>query len=129
MKLGYTIIYVVDVPATLNFYAKAFGLEIKFLHESNQYGEMQTGATTLSFASEALMKENKLNLRLNRGNELAAAFEIGLVTAEVTKAFNVAVNAGAQAISRPVQKPWGQTVAYVRDLNGVLVEICSPMEG
>jgi hypothetical protein len=27
----------------------------------------------------------------------------------------------------PTVKPWGQTVSYVRDLDGFLVEICSPM--
>jgi lactoylglutathione lyase len=25
----------------------------------------------------------------------------------------------------PKKKPWGQTVAYVRDLDGFLVEICT----
>jgi lactoylglutathione lyase len=24
-------------------------------------------------------------------------------------------------------KPWGQKVSYVRDLNGCLVEVCSPV--
>jgi len=128
MKLGYTIIYVKDVPETLHFYQQAFGLKIKFLHESNQYGEMRTGKTTLSFASEALIKKNKLKARVNRANELPPGFEIAFVTSEVAKAFKVAVKAGAQAISNPKQKLWGQTVAYVKDLNGVLVEICSPMD-
>jgi hypothetical protein len=27
--------------------------------------------------------------------------------------------------AEPVTKPWGQTLAYVRDLNGVLVELAS----
>ncbi len=38
-------------------------------------------------------------------------------------AFEAAVNAGATKIAGPKVKPWGQTVAYVRDLDGVLVEI------
>ncbi|MDR6644219.1 putative glyoxalase superfamily protein PhnB [Luteibacter sp. 1214] len=25
------------------------------------------------------------------------------------------------------EKPWGQRVGHLRDLNGVIVEICSPM--
>ena len=29
----------------------------------------------------------------------------------------------------PVTKPWGQTVAYVRDGDGVLVELCSAFGG
>lgn len=34
MQLGYTILYVPDVPATLQFYEAAFGLATRFLHES-----------------------------------------------------------------------------------------------
>jgi hypothetical protein len=30
-------------------------------------------------------------------------------------------------IASPELKPWGQTVAYVRDFNGILVEIASDM--
>jgi hypothetical protein len=29
-------------------------------------------------------------------------------------------------VSPPEKKPWGQTVSYVRDDDGVLVEICTP---
>ncbi len=48
MKLGYTIIYVPDVPASLRFFANAFGMKRRFLHESGTYGELDTGETTLS---------------------------------------------------------------------------------
>ncbi|HEV7516808.1 MAG TPA: lyase, partial [Thermoanaerobaculia bacterium] len=37
-----------------------------------------------------------------------------------------AVEAGAAPVSQPATKPWGQDVAYVRDLDGVLIEIASP---
>jgi hypothetical protein len=30
-------------------------------------------------------------------------------------------------VVEPVSKPWGQTVAYVRDLDGFLVELCTAM--
>jgi lactoylglutathione lyase len=48
------------------------------------------------------------------------------VTEDVAGAFAVAVKAGADPVAKPKQKPWGQLVAYVRDPNGFLVEICSP---
>lgn len=48
MKFGYTIIYVSSVPESLDFYKEAFGFETRFLHESGQYGELDTGETTLS---------------------------------------------------------------------------------
>jgi uncharacterized glyoxalase superfamily protein PhnB len=38
-----------------------------------------------------------------------------------------ALAAGAANVSDPATKPWGQTVAYVRDQTGFLVELCTPM--
>ncbi len=57
MKFKYTILYVDDVVETFSFYEKAFGLKKKMLHESGDYGELDTGNTTLSFSKNA----SKLN--------------------------------------------------------------------
>jgi uncharacterized glyoxalase superfamily protein PhnB len=38
-----------------------------------------------------------------------------------------AVSAGAVAFRDPEQKPWGQRVAYVREPNGILVELRTPV--
>lgn len=37
------------------------------------------------------------------------------------------VEAGAVGVGEPAEKPWGRTVAYVRDNHGFLVEIGSPL--
>jgi hypothetical protein len=37
MKFGYTIFYVKSVVETVEFYERAFGLQRKFIHESEQY--------------------------------------------------------------------------------------------
>ncbi|MDO9018086.1 MAG: VOC family protein [Deltaproteobacteria bacterium] len=127
MKLGYVIVYSQDVPAALDFYELAFGLKRRFLHESNQYGELDTGATVLAFAHDDMAAGNGLTVRFNRPGEPAAGVELALVTSDVAAAYAVAVAAGAVSVSAPEEKPWGQTVAYVRDRDGVLVELCSPM--
>ncbi|NDA20887.1 MAG: VOC family protein, partial [Betaproteobacteria bacterium] len=49
------------------------------------------------------------------------------VTDDVQKAFQNSLKFGATLIKEPVQKPWGQLVAYVRCPDGTLVEICSPV--
>lgn len=128
MKFGYTIIYVSDVESTLLFYQKAFNLKELFLHESKQYGELSTGETKLAFASEVLVESNGVEFVKNNLHNFPAGFEIGLVTKDVQAAYQHAVSAGAVVVKEPEQKPWGQIVAYVRDFNGVLIEICSPME-
>jgi lactoylglutathione lyase len=55
--------------------------------------------------------------------------EVALVTKDVEGAFQRAISEGAVKVVSPVIKPWGQTVAYVREPDGFLVEICSPIEG
>ena len=37
------------------------------------------------------------------------------------------VRAGGTVLEAPKSKPWGQVVAYVRDIDGFLVEVCTPM--
>ena len=39
----------------------------------------------------------------------------------------VAIAAGATSAREPEKKPWGQTVAYLRDPDGVVVELCTPI--
>lgn len=129
MKLGYTIIYVADVPATVSFYERAFSLRCRFVHESNLYAEMDTGETVLAFAGEPMAEMNGLAIRPNRRTEIAAGFEIALVTDDPHAAYATAIAAGAAAIKPPAEKPWGQVVGYVRDPDGCLIEICSPVSG
>lgn len=128
MKFGYTIIYVADVRATLAFFEQAFGLETKFLHESGDYGELQTGETTLSFASHALAQLSLPN-QYEAIDQMPkpASFEIGLTTQEVPKAVEKAIQAGASLLMEPTEKPWGQVVAYVKTPGNLLVELCTPL--
>jgi lactoylglutathione lyase len=125
MQFGYTILYVDDVPATLAFYAQAFGLATRMLHESGGYGELETGATTLAFASRAMLRE--LGKNAQPPSLAAPASEIALVTGDVTAALERALDAGATLVSEPAEMPWGQTLAYVGDPNGFLVELCTPV--
>ncbi|MCW5590442.1 MAG: VOC family protein [Legionellales bacterium] len=127
MKFAYTIIYVDQVEQTLNFYKKAFNLETRFLHESKHYGELNTGNTKLAFASTELAQSNGLEFINNNPHHAAAGFEIGLESHDVEQDYHHAINNGAISIQEPALKPWGQTVAYVRDLNGIIIEIGSPM--
>ncbi|MGQ0570910.1 MAG: VOC family protein [Armatimonadota bacterium] len=126
MKFGYTIVYARDVASAVSLYEAAFGLRRRFIHEGGQYAEMETGQTTLAFASLSLAKSNvPTGFRANDPFDPPAGIEIALTTPDVETAFKRAVSAGAASVAEPQVKPWGQTVAYVRDLDGVLVEIAS----
>ena len=128
IKFAYTILYVQDVGKTINFYEKAFGFERKFISPDNSYGELLVGETTLSFASVALAKINLKDgfIESSLANK-PFGIEIGFTTNNVEETIESAVNAGATILEKPKTKPWGQKVAYVRDLDGFLIEICTPM--
>jgi uncharacterized glyoxalase superfamily protein PhnB len=130
VSLGYVILYVKDVSASLAFYEKAFGLSKRFFHDDNgkAYGELETGATRLGFASLELVRTTlKQESVAASPDKPSWGMEIALTTADVAGLYARAVKGGATAVSEPMAKPWGQTVGYVRDIDGHLVEICTPM--
>jgi len=128
MQLGYTIIYVNSVKNTLEFYEQAFNLKIKFLHESKDYGELETGSTTLAFASEEVVQFNQMNNYLKVSQvDKQKTYEIVFVTDDVQASYNKAITSGAIALKEPEKKPWGQIVGYVKDINGTVVELCNPI--
>lgn len=128
MKLGYTILYVPDVAASLTFFEHAFGLVRRFLHESGSYGELETGPTTLAFAAHALGASNFPTGHVHADTSpVPLGMEVGLVTDQVEAAHAKALAHGATELAAPVTKPWGQVVSYVRAPDGCLIELCSPM--
>ena len=126
MQLRYIILYVPDVGAAMDFYARAFGLELRFLHDGGDYGEMATGETRLAFSSIALMQ--------SLGKQVASAapdrpsFELAFATDDVPAALQRALSAGAALVQGATDMPWGQTISYVRAPEGTLVEICTPTD-
>lgn len=128
IKFAYTILYVEDVEKTIGFYEKAFGFSRKFIATGNEYGELSTGDTTLSFAAFSLIKQNLACAFLeSQSGGKPFGIEIAFAVEDVEIVFQKAIKAGATAVEKAKVKPWGQTVAYVRDPNGFLIEICTPM--
>lgn len=129
VKFAYTILYVKDVAKAIEFYENAFGFNRKFVSPDNDYGELLAGETTLSFASTTLAKTNLTNgFTESNLNEKPFGIEIGFTTEDVEETMANATKVGATIVEKPKIKPWGQTVAYVRDLDGFLIEICTPMD-
>lgn len=128
IKFAYTIFYVKDVTKTIEFYENAFGFKRKFIAGENDYGELATGDTSLSFCAVELANKN-----LSKGfvesdaKNKPFAMEIGFTTDDVEKTMDKAINAGAILVEKAKTKPWGQVVGYLKDLNGFLIEICTPM--
>lgn len=125
MKFAYTILYVASVKQTIDFYTSAFGFKAKFVHEGGDYAELDTGGTTLSFSSHQLIRS--LGKNPQAADYHKPSFELAFVTDDVAQAVSKAVAAGAILVQPPQEVPWGQTIAYVADINDFLVELCTPV--
>lgn len=123
-----TILYVEAVHKAIAFYKKAFGLDEKFITEGGEYGEIESDTVALAFASKKHV-DSHLGIKYQTVhlNEPPPAFEVCFIVDNVDEAYQKAVDAGAITISVPAEKPWGQRVAYVRDLDGFLIEIAQKM--
>jgi lactoylglutathione lyase len=123
-RLRYVILYVEDVERAFSFYRDAFGLSEKARH--GDYLELDTGATVLALAARRFAREQ---LELELAAPGLGSSEIGLVVerADLAAVYDQAIGHGATAVSPPHEQPWGQLVSYVRDPDGHLLEICSPV--
>ena len=128
MKYAYTIMYVKNVEATITFYTAAFGFKKKFITPDKDYGEIISGETTIAFATIALGKTNVENGFIESDKtQKPFGIELAFTTENIETDFKKAIEAGAQKIANIKTKPWGQKVGYLRDNNGFLIEICTPM--
>lgn len=129
MKYAYTIIYVENVTETIQFYEQAFGFQRKFITPEKDYGELDTGGTTISFASLELGTSNfSKGIDKVDKTKKTIGIELAFTTEDIEVDFHNAIDHGAIIFEKIVQKPWGQKVGYLRDINGVLIEICTPMK-
>lgn len=125
MKFRYTILYVENVTESIAFFEAAFGFQKMMIHESGDYGELATGETKLAFSAFSLM--TSLGKSPAKADPTAPVFELAFETDDVAKALDKALKAGATLAQKTETMPWGQTIAYVCDPNGFLIEICTPV--
>ena len=92
--------------------------------------ELATGDTLLAFVSEEFLRDANLlggaQIVYSRRGEPLIGAQIALVTQNLDADWSRAIEAGATILMEPELKPWGQTVGYLQDLNGVIVELQTP---
>ena len=82
----------------------------------------------MAFAAVELAQMNLSQGFTTVNKDRVMGIELGFVVEDVEHAVQRAVAAGA-SIYEPVKvKPWGQTVAYVTDCNGFLIELCTAIQ-
>lgn len=129
IQYAYTILYVKDVPKSIEFYKNALGFEQKMLTPEEDYGEISSGATTLAFANFELGNANiKKGFIESDITNKPFGIELAFTTNDVEGTMQKAVSNGAVLLEEAVTKPWGQKVGYLKDVNGFILEICTPIK-
>ena len=54
MQFAGTVLYVDDVQAAVDFYCRAFGLEVRFADDSLGFAELETGGSMIAIAWHSL---------------------------------------------------------------------------
>lgn len=127
LRFGSTVLFVDDVRAVLDFYKAALGFETRFYDEEFDFGELETGSVGLAIASHrsgALMMPGHYE-RTPVGNPQSV--ELAFYTADVAASYEKAISAGALSLAAPKKMAWGQTVAYVRSIEGTIIGLCTPL--
>jgi lactoylglutathione lyase len=130
VQLSHAVVYVDDggVPAVVEFYERAFGLTRRFYDPTYQYAELDSGPATVAIAAHAAG-----SFMMPGAYEAPAPgtrvtnTELAFTLNDVERAFDRAVAAGAVPLTPPYTVPWGQTVAYVRSVEGTIIGLCTPL--
>ena len=130
MKLGYVFIWVDDVTKAVESYEQVFSVKRRILTPGVKglYAEMETGETTLAIAETVEAQELFPDgFYPNSPSHIPAALQLSFLADDVPLTYAHALRAGATTQMEPEIKPWGQTVARIRDPHGILVSIATPM--
>lgn len=124
IKMNYIILYVDDTARSVQFYHHFLQLPIRGEHGT--YIEFSTGNTILAINT----KEDITEITGFTFQERTSSntFELGFVVDDVPATIEFLRKKGVPVLVEPIEKPWGQIVAYVSDPDGHYIEICSAIE-
>ncbi len=126
MEFVTTTIYVDDVEEVLDFYFQAFGLNTRLLDENAAYGELDTGAVKIAFATHPYAQSRfKQGYIRSQPKQPPLGFELSLACDNLSASYDKAVAAGAEPLSPPHLCDGGEKRAYVRAIEGTLVALCA----
>jgi uncharacterized glyoxalase superfamily protein PhnB len=98
----------------VDFYRRAFGLELRFFDEALGFAELETGSSTLAIAAHSLGEMLMPDGYIRPVDGQPSGVEIAFLTRDVSASFAKAIAEGASPITAPRRMPWGLEVAYVR---------------
>eukprot|EP00897_Mesotaenium_endlicherianum_P007029 jgi/Mesen1/6354/ME000328S05632 len=121
-RFAYVTLYVKDVLKACKFYTEVFGLKDRV--KSPFWTEMETGPVTLCFTSFD-QKEARLagGVKAQGVDEPRQNVEIAFNCDDLNATIKKAQECGATLKAEPEPKEWHQTVAYLRDPDGIVIRV------
>lgn len=114
-RVGYVILYVTDLRASIAFYRDVAGLELGF--EDAGYAEFVTHGTKF-----ALYERRRAAWLVDSEVTPGPAAEVAFVVDDVDAQARRVTELGARILSGPTDRPWGHRTLHVADPDGFVVE-------
>lgn len=105
-----------DLPRLVAFYTEALGAVVGFTYADDGedvYVSLDVGPASLGIGRDATVPAASAPDRIT----------LWFYVDDVDEAFGRATAAGAVVVEEPTDRPWGERVAMVRDLDGNLVNL------
>lgn len=114
-RLGYLILYVSDLPASIAFYRDVIGMSLKFVDAG--YAEFATQG-----ARFALYERRRAEWLIGGTVSPGPAAEVVFVVDDVDTQARRLTELGIPILSTPADRPWGHRTVHVADPDGFVVE-------
>jgi lactoylglutathione lyase len=118
VDIGYVILYVDDLAASVGFYRDVVGLEYKF----TDAGYAEFGAGGVRFA---LYERRRAEWLTGRDVTPGAGGEVVVMVEDVDACAERLAGLGVVVLSGPADRPWGHRTVHVADPDGFVVEFAA----
>lgn len=117
-RIGYVILYVGDLAASVGFYRDVVGFEYKFTDAG--YAEFDAGGVRF-----ALYERRRAEWLTGRDVAPGGGGEVVVMVADADACAERLAGLGVALLSGPADRPWGHRTVHVADPDGFVVEFAA----
>jgi lactoylglutathione lyase len=119
-RLGYAILFVSDIEASVRFYRDVLGMPLRFANET--YAEFATeGAKFALYARDALPE--LIGVHAPAGPAPWPQGEVAFFVEDPDGDHERLRRAGVTILAPPTDRPWGERTLHIADPDGNVVEL------